>query len=336
MGVFAGWEMPISFAGTLAEHAAVRERVGLFDVSHLGKLMVRGDGAAAFLDRVLTNRIVDLAPGRARYTLMLNEEAGIVDDMIVYALAPGELLVVPNAANLDEVERRMREGCPDGVEIERLSWATIAVQGPRSPEVIASVLAGVPDLGYMRCGRVGEVAVARSGYTGERGYEIFAGPGGALALWDALISRARREEGEPCGLGARDTLRLEMGYPLHGNDIDPDTTPREAHLDWAVAASKDDFVGKEAYGSRPPRKELVGIRMEDRVIPRRGAEVLRGGRTVGECTSGTFSPTLRTGIAMAHVEPGALPEGEAVEVAVRGKRGLGRVARPPFVPSSPK
>jgi aminomethyltransferase len=202
--------------------------------------------------------------------------------------------------------------------------------------VVRGVLAELPELGYMRCARLADVGVARSGYTGERGYEVFAPPERSLEVWDALLALVRKEGGEPCGLAARDTLRLEMGYPLHGNDIDRDTTPREAHLDWAVAASKEDFVGKIAFESRPPRKELIGVRMEDRVIPRRDAAVLHGGRQIGRVTSGTFSPTLKIGIALAYAEPGSLLEGEKVELEVRGKRGIGRVTRPPFVGSSPK
>jgi aminomethyltransferase len=337
MGAFAGWEMPISYAGTLAEHAAVRERVGLFDVTHLGTIGVRGDGAAELLDRVLSNRMTDLAPGRARYTLILDDDAGIVDDIIVYAFLPGEYLVVPNAANVDEVERRLTERAPDPVGIAQLLRAKIAVQGPRSREVLTSVLHDAPDLGYMRCAIVGEVALARSGYTGEHGYEVFSTAEQAQALWEGLLAAARAAGGEPCGLAARDTLRLEMGYPLHGNDIDTGTTPREARLDWAVAASKDDFVGKSAFESRPPRKELVGLKMEDRVIPRRGATVEQAGRSLGAVTSGTFSPTLKNGIALAYIEPpGSLREGERVEVVVRGKRGAARVTHPPFVGSSPK
>ncbi len=337
MGAFAGWEMPISYAGTLSEHAAVRERVGLFDVTHLGAIGVRGDGSAELLDRVLSNRMTTLEPGRARYTLILDDDAGIVDDIIVYAFLPGEFLVVPNAANVDEVERRLREGASGAVGIAPLLRAKIAVQGPRSRSVLAAVLPDAPELGYMRCATVGEVGLARSGYTGEHGYEVFSPAQQAPALWDGLLAAARERGGEPCGLAARDTLRLEMGYPLHGNDIDSTTTPREAKLDWAVAASKDDFVGKAAFESRPARKELVGLRVEDRVIPRRGATVERGGRTLGTVTSGTFSPTLKTGIALAYIEPpGSLPEGEHVDVVVRGKRGKARVTHPPFVASSPK
>ena len=337
MGVFAGWDMPISYEGTIAEHTAVRERAGIFDVSHLGKLMVRGSGAARTLDLALSNRISDLAPGRARYSLILNDDAGIVDDLIVYALGDGELLVVPNASNTEEVEQRIRDAASADTEIEHLDWSTIAVQGPRSREVLAKVLPDVPDLGYMRVARSGpSVSVARSGYTGEHGYEVFAPAAVSTALWDALVAAVREAGGEPAGLAARDTLRLEMGYPLHGNDIDQSTTPREAGLDWAVAASKDAFVGKDAYESKPPRKQLIGIRMVDKIIPRRGASVLLGSRRIGEATSGTFSPTLRIGIALAYVEPGSVQVGEPVELEVRGKRGSGRVTRPPFVPSSPK
>ena len=336
MGAFAGWDMPISYAGTISEHTSVRERVGIFDVSHLGAIGVRGEGSAQLLDEVLSNRMTDLAPGRARYTLILDDDAGIVDDIIVYAFVPGEFLVVPNASNVDEVERRLTEHAPPDVGVAQLPRAKIAVQGPRARDVLTKVLPDLPELGYMRCALIGEHGVARSGYTGEHGYEVFSSFEEAPSLWEALLAAVREAGGEPAGLAARDTLRLEMGYPLHGNDIDTATTPREAHLDWAVATSKPKFVGKDAFESRPPRKELVGIKMSDRVIPRRGAIVLEGGRKLGEVTSGTFSPTLKIGIALAYVEPGSLPEGEKVEIEVRGKRGAGRVTRPPFVPSSPK
>lgn len=336
MGAFAGWDMPISYAGTISEHTSVRERVGIFDVSHLGAIGVRGEGAALLLDEVLSNRMTDLVPGRARYTLILDDDAGIVDDIIVYAFLPGEFLVVPNASNVDEVERRLKEHAKGDVGVAQLPRAKIAVQGPRSHDVLTKALPDVPELGYMRCAPLRGMGVARSGYTGEHGYEVFTSYEIAYPLWEELIRAVREAGGEPAGLAARDTLRLEMGYPLHGNDIDTATTPREAHLDWAVATSKPTFVGKDAYESRAPRKQLVGIKMTDRVIPRRGAVVLDGGRKLGEVTSGTFSPTLKIGIALAYVEPGSLPEGEKVEIEVRGKRGAGRVTRPPFVPSSPK
>lgn len=334
MAPFAGWEMPIEYSGTLAEHARVREAVGIFDVSHLGKLLIAGDGAAALLDRALTNRFADLAPGRARYSLVLDGDAGIVDDLIVYALAGRRYLAVPNAANVGEVEERLRAEAPNGVRIERLEWATIAVQGPRSRDLVLR-FGGANGLRYMGCLEAAGAVVARTGYTGELGYEIFLPSVGAPALWDALVRGARERGGDPCGLGARDTLRLEMGYPLHGNDIDRDTTPVEAGLSWAVDLGKD-FVGRKVLEERSPRKAPVALRMEDRLIPRRGHAVSSRGRSVGTVTSGTFSPTLRVGIALASVEPNAVTEGDVVEVDVRGKRGRARVVRPPFVDRSPK
>jgi aminomethyltransferase len=332
LGAFAGWEMPISYAGTIAEHTAVRTDAGVFDVSHLGKILVTGDAPEGALDATLTNRISDLTPGRARYTLLLDEHAGIVDDMIVYALAPERLLVVPNAANAGDVEARIHARAPGSVRLERTDWAVIAIQGPRSRAVLDAAVGGVPDLKYMRCTTLGEIAVARSGYTGEHGYEVFAPPGKAAGVWRAALGAGA----VPCGLAARDTLRLEMGYPLHGNDIDRETGPKEAGLQWAVAEHKPSFAGKEAYESRPVSKTLVGLRMEDRLIPRRGCAVVAGDRTIGTVTSGTFSPTLKIGIAMAYVVPGSLAAGDACEIDVRGKRGKARVVDPPFVASSPK
>jgi aminomethyltransferase len=330
MGAFGGWEMPISYAGTIAEHTAVRDDCGVFDVSHLGKFMVHGDTARDDLDRALTNRIADLEIGHARYTLILNDDAGIIDDLIVYALAADRILAVPNAANVDAVRDRVASA---GAKVEPLGWATLAVQGPRSGAVLRAVLPAVPGLPYLGVTQLDDgMVVARTGYTGEHGYEIFCDASRAAAVWDAVTA----EGVVPCGLAARDTLRLEMGYPLHGNDIDQDTTPREAGLGWAVARAKTDYLGKKAYESRGPRKQLTGVRMTDKVIPRRGARVLRGGRPIGTCTSGTFSPTLKIGIALAYVEPGSVTEGDDVEIEVRSKTGRGVVTKPPFVPRDPR
>lgn len=332
MGVFGGWDMPISYAGTVAEHTAVRTDAGVFDVSHLGKILVTGDGAAALLDRALTNRFTDLSESRARYTLMLDDDGGIVDDMIVYRLGD-DYLVVPNASNVDEVERRLRATAgADAAAIERADDAILALQGPRSRPVLDAVIKDVPMLGYMHMARIGAFGIARSGYTGEHGYEIFVPPADAPALWKAIVDQGAT----PCGLAARDTLRTEMGYPLHGNDIDRDTMPAEAGLRWAVGKDKDGFAGKEAIESREPRKTLVGIVMIDRVIPRRGCAVIAGGQAVGTCTSGTFSPTRKIGIALASVTPGSVKDGDAVTVEVRGKTGSGIVTKPPFVDSNPR
>jgi len=331
MGEFGGWEMPISYAGTVSEHTAVRERAGLFDVSHLGKLIVRGDGVAAFLDTQLTNRMTDLAEGRARYTLICDEDGGIVDDLIVYATGPGERLLVPNAANADEVEQRLRKAAPAGISVERLDWTTLAVQGPASVEVLPEA----KDLGYMRVTTAGGRVVARSGYTGEVGFEVFTPAEDAGAAWDVLLQAVEQRGGAPCGLAARDTLRLEMGYPLHGNDIDRATRPSEAGLGWAVKLDGRTFAGSDAL-REPARRALVGLRMLDRLIPRRDQDVMRDGRAIGRVTSGTFSPTLKAGIALASVEPNEVASGDEVAIDVRGKTGRAVVVRPPFVDRSPK
>jgi aminomethyltransferase len=336
MGAFGGWEMPISYAGTLAEHAAVRERVGLFDVSHLGKVLIHGRDAGSFLDSQLTNRMVPLAPGRARYTLICDDDGGIIDDLIVYALDDDDLLAVPNAANRDGVARRLREAAPAGIEVEVLDWTTLAVQGPSSPAIVNELFPASKELGYMRLVRDGDVVIARSGYTGEVGYELFTAAADAAPVWERVLAMVRDADGEPCGLAARDTLRLEMGYPLHGNDIGPDVTPLESGLGWAVALEGRAFPGRDALAARAPRTDLVGLRMQDKLIPRRGQQVLGDGRVLGTVTSGTFSPTLRVGIAMARVEHDTVATAAEVEVDVRGKTGRARAVAMPFVDRSPK
>jgi aminomethyltransferase len=336
MGMFAGWDMPISYTGTVAEHTAVRERAGIFDVSHLGKLLVSGPGSATFLDAQLTNKMADLQVGRARYTLICNEDAGILDDLIVYAIAPDEMLVVPNASNRDAVFERLAAAAPSGLKVAVLEWSTLAVQGPRSREIVEALYPASKGLGYMRVAREEDVIVSRSGYTGEVGYEVFTTDAAAPETWDRLLAAVRDVGGEPAGLAARDTLRLEMGYPLHGNDIDPQTTPAEAGLMWAVHLEGRHFPGARAIASRAPTKSLVGLRMTDKLIPRHGHDVRADGRSIGIVTSGTFSPTLRIGIALAYVQARTVTEGDAVEIDVRGKTGRAQVVKPPFVSSSPR
>ncbi|GAC1414581.1 MAG: glycine cleavage system aminomethyltransferase GcvT [Actinomycetota bacterium] len=335
MGSFGGWDMPISYAGTVGEHTAVRTSCGVFDVSHLGKILVTGQGAAALLDRALTRDIATIQQGEARYTLMLDENAGIVDDMIVYGIPEG-LLVVPNASNVDEVERRLldtqKEMNLSDADVRQTDDVILALQGPRSREVLDKVISGVPAIEYMHIAGAAPYTIARSGYTGEHGYEIFAKREDAVSLWRALLSAGVT----PAGLAARDTLRLEMGYPLHGSDIDRTTTPKEALLMWAVKKNAP-FTGSDALAEKQKSKTLIGILMSDRAIPRHGCVVAtRDGTTLGEVTSGTFSPTLKTGIALAYVKPDAVGVGDHVSVDVRGKRGTGVVKKPPFVGSSPK
>lgn len=349
MGPFAGWEMPIEYAGTLSEHRAVREAVGIFDLTHLGKVEVSGPGARAALQHALSGDLDRLeGPGAAQYTLCLTGDGTIVDDLIVYWTGDGYLLV-PNAANWPKVAEAVRAsadeaGAPAEV-VPRPEVAVLAVQGPRAPDLVAGLFpAEVAALQYMHHAPVtwaGEpLRLARSGYTGERGYELLVPGDLAAKLWEELFERGEPLGAVPAGLGARDTLRLEMGYPLHGNDISTSTDPFEARVGWAVAMGKPDFRGREALARRkdagPTPRLLVGLVSTDRLIPRHGMAVLDGERRVGEVTSGTFSPTLRHGIALAYLERALAEPGTELTVDVRGRRGAVRVTRPPFVDSSPK
>lgn len=338
MGEFAGWSMPIEYEGTLKEHRAVREDVGIFDLTHLGKIDVQGEGAGGWLQRVLSNDLEKVGVGGAQYNLVLTEDGGIVDDVIAYRLAERDWLVVPNAANTSAVLEALRaETRADVVVNHRPDLTTIAVQGPRSIDLVTPLVPEVSSLASMACttGTYREAAfpVARSGYTGEKGVELFAPEGIAPALWRDLVEAGA----VPVGLAARDTLRLEMGYALHGNDIGPDRDPVEAMLTWACALDTD-FVGRDAVAKAKeagPARRLRGLRMRDRRIPRPHQDVYRGEERVGETTSGTFSPTLKIGIAMAYLDADITP-GDTVGVDVRGKRGEAEVVKPPFVDASPK
>ena len=344
MGAFAGWDMPIEYQGTLAEHRAVREAVGVFDLSHLGKVEVAGDGASDALQHALSNDLDRLTePGAAQYTLCLTDDGTIVDDLIVYREADGFLLV-PNAANWPKVADAVRDSAPPTTEVTpRPDVAVIAVQGPRAPELVAALFPEVAELAYMHMAAAhygGQPArFCRTGYTGERGFELLVPGDVAPKLWEELFDRGAPLGIVPVGLGARDTLRLEMGYALHGNDISTGTDPFEARLGWAVALDKGGFRGREALRARKqagPERLLVGLAATDRLIPRHGMAVLDGDRRVGEVTSGTFSPTLRHGIALAYVLPDVAAKDTELQVDVRGKRGGARVTRPPFVDTSPR
>lgn len=333
MGAFGGWDMPISYVGTLREHEAVRTSVGIFDVSHLGKILVMGEGARAMLDRVLTNRMIDLPPGRSRYAMVCTEGGGIVDDLIAYGLSEDRVLVVPNASNRDAVAEILRLHADATVRLEEPDWTTIAVQGPASKRLIETRWPDTVGLPYTGVIAIDPLTIARTGYTGEWGYEVFTPAADGPAVWEALAADVRASGGQVCGLAARDTLRLEMGYPLHGSDIDLTTTPFEAGLGWAVKLEGREFLGSRALAQEPSRM-LRGLRGIDRLIPRAGCAVFDGDRVVGSTTSGTMSPTLRTGIALAYLD--ALFLGDRVEVEVRGKRGMFEVVDPPFVDRSPK
>ncbi|MCU1623220.1 MAG: glycine cleavage system protein [Frankiales bacterium] len=331
---FGGWEMPIEYpgGGVLKEHAAVREDVGVFDVSHLGKGVVRGPGALDFVNARLSNDLRRIGPGQAQYTLCCDESGGVVDDLIAYVRSEDEVFLIPNAANTATVMAKLAAEAPDDLEVtdQHTRYGVIAVQGPRAPELVGKL--GLPtDHGYMSYTVSGDMIVCRTGYTGELGYELLPPWDEAGALWDRIVEAGAL----PCGLGARDTLRTEMGYPLHGQDLSLTITPVQARAGWAVGWDKAAFWGREALlaeRAEGPRRALWGLESQDRGIPRAHMVVSRDGRDIGEVTSGTFSPTRRVGIGLALLEKGTA-EGDEVTVDVRGRTSLMRVVKPPFVPS---
>lgn len=337
---FGGWEMPVSYAGTVAEHTAVRESVGLFDVSHLGKATVRGPGAAEFVNSALTNDLGRIGPGKAQYTLCCAPDGGVVDDLIAYYVGDDELFLVPNAANTAAVVDRLTAAAPPAITVtgEHRGYGVFAVQGPQSAQVLAAM--GLPaDLSYMAfadtvwAGR--PVRVCRTGYTGEHGYELLPRWADAEVLFRALVERVRAAGGAVAGLGARDTLRTEMGYPLHGHELSAEITPVQARASWAVGWAKDNFWGKaalEAERAAGAKRVLLGLEALERGIPREKQVVRHDGNEVGVITSGTFSPTRQIGIALALLDP-ALAPGTEVVVDVRGRSLRCAVVKPPFVPA---
>ncbi len=341
LGPFGGWSMPLSYpGGTVAEHTAVREAAGVFDVSHLGTLAITGPGAAELVNGVFTADLGRIEPGRAQYTLCCTETGGVVDDVIVYLVGPDEVLAVPNAANAAAVAEILREAAPAGVVVtdRHRDVAVLAVQGPRSTEIVESVVGPVAGLEYMAFRDLDppdldRMRVCRTGYTGERGYELLVAADGAGPVWDALVAAGA----VPAGLGARDTLRTEMGYPLHGQDLSPDISPVQAGSGWAVGWAKPAFRGRAALLAEKeagPARRLRGLRATGRGVPRAGMPVLAGGERVGVTTSGTFSPTLRTGIALALIDTAAgVALDDTVVVDVRGRGLECTVVKPPFVPS---
>ena len=337
---FGGWEMPIEYpgGGVVAEHTAVRERVGIFDVSHLGKALVRGPGAADFVNRCFTNDLRRIGPGQAQYTMCCDDNGGVVDDLIQYLRSDDEVFLIPNAANTTEVVRRLTAAAPEGIEVTNLhqDYAVIAVQGPQSDEVLQALELPVGH-DYMQFREVqwrGQpVIVCRTGYTGERGYELVPTWDTAGELWDALVAAMAAYDGMPCGLGARDTLRTEMGYPLHGQDLSLQITPVQARSGWAVGWKKDEFWGREALlaeRATGPARISRGVSVSGRGIPRAHCAVTKDGAVVGEVTSGTFSPTLKHGIALALLDP-SVAEGDEVAIDVRGRAVAGTFVKPPFV-----
>ncbi|WP_405150617.1 glycine cleavage system aminomethyltransferase GcvT [Nocardia salmonicida] len=342
---FGGWEMPVQYGGTVGEHTAVRTTVGLFDVSHLGKATVSGPGAAAFVNSALTNDLGRIRPGKAQYTLCCAEDGGVIDDLIAYYVGDDEVFLVPNAANTAAVVAELRKVAPAGITVtdQHRDYAVFAVQGPKATEVLTAL--GLPtEMEYMAYadaeweGR--PVRVCRTGYTGEHGYELLPKWADAEPVFRALITEVEAAGGQAAGLGARDTLRTEMGYPLHGHELSLDITPNQARTGWAVGWKKPEFWGKAALEQEKadgPRRTLMGLRALDRGVLRQGQTVLRDGAPVGETTSGTFSPSLKVGIALALLDTDAkLEPGDEVEVDVRGRKLRATVVKPPFVDTKTK
>jgi aminomethyltransferase len=336
---FAGWDMPLDYGSVVAEHESVRTACGVFDLAHLGSVLVTGPDAAVTVQRACTNDVGALAEGRAHYSLCLDADGGIVDDLLVYRVPPG-YFVVPNAANTGAVLDALRAGADGDVDVRdaKDELVCVAVQGPMSAEVLHAIGIPTDGLDYLDCRWDAQRGIlARSGYTGECGYEVFLPPGDAPVLWDRLLDAG----GSPVGLGARDTLRLEMGYPLHGNDIGVGVNPVDAGLTWAVKPDNSlgvGFRGQEAYlaqRERPAGRRLRGLRVLGKGIPRAGCRVLRDGAQAGIVTSGTFSPTLRIGIALAYLDIEVAP-GDGVEIEVRGKAVAAEVVTPPFVDANPR
>jgi aminomethyltransferase len=333
---FAGWSMPVQYGGVIEEHRAVRSGAGIFDVSHMGRFEIRGDDAQHDLQRLLSNDLAALGAGDAQYSLLTNAAGGIVDDLIVYRRPDGYLLVV-NAANRDVDLAHLRDGLASSVvEDDSDATAMLALQGPSSLSLLATIAEGALEIELAPAFSWGvlEVAgvpctLARTGYTGELGVELICAAADAERLWDALTGAAA----VPCGLGARDTLRLEVCYPLHGNDIGPDTNAIEAGLGW-VCARDLEFTGSDVLGEtrrRGPARRLVAFRMLERAIPRAGCEILdESGAVVGQVTSGTMSPSLGEGIGMGYVPMPLAEPGTAIVVDVRGRRHAAEVASKPL------
>lgn len=337
---FGGWDMPVSYEGVLAEHKAVREACGLFDISHMGEIFVSGPGAEAALQWLTTNDVSKLRDGQAQYSLLLNESGGAVDDIIVYRLKPDRYLVCVNAANIDKDREWMKLHLKAGAELSDRSpeMGMVALQGPASARVLAKFGFDLSSVDRFHCreARIAGVPVllARTGYTGEDGCEFFLENKVLIEFWENLIAAGQPEGLVPVGLGARDTLRLEMGYPLYGHELSENIGPWEAGLGWVVKPDAKDFLGKKALVEAKAKgvaRRVRGLRMEEPGIPREGFAVYQGSNKVGATLSGTFSPSLEIGIASALLDASLSPEAGEIFVDIRGKMKKAKITKFPFL-----
>lgn len=337
---FAGWSMPVQYSGTLAEHAAVRERAGLFDVSHMGLFCVEGPDASALLQYLTPNDLARIGDGQAQYSMFLNDTGGVVDDIIIYRERADRFLIVVNAGNLEKDWHWIMAHQRGDVRVTDLSkdTALIALQGPKAQAMLQPLVAGdlatLKRFGFRHDTIAGvPVTVARTGYTGSPGFEMFVPSASAGVAWKALLDAGTSHGILPCGLGARDTLRLEMAYPLHGHEISEKISPLEARLDWVLKLDKPEFIGRDALRTQRDKglaRVLVGLRMTDSGIPRDGYSVVHAHKPVGYVTSGTMSPSLKVGIGLALVPPALSTPGTMLAVDIRGRERAAEVVATPF------
>ena len=345
---FVGWNMPIQFAGVLSEHTCVRERVGLFDVSHMGEIEVKGKDAKKFLQFLLSNNVEKMFDGSILYSLMCYETGGVVDDLLAYRFSENHYFLCVNASNSDkDYDWIARHASSFNVNIKNTSSETsqLALQGPDAKNVLQSLCdISLDDLSYynFRRGMVNNVEslISRTGYTGEDGFELYLSPEKVSEVFRSLMEQGRSYGIQPIGLGARDTLRIEMGYPLYGNEIDNNPTPLDAGLGWVIKFDKGEFLGRgsllkqKEQGS--PRRKLVGLKLLTRGVPRAHYQVFKNGESVGEVTSGTFSPTLNTGVGLCYVSSEYSDIGNHLDVKIRDQLVATEVIQLPFVPSHVK
>jgi aminomethyltransferase len=338
---FAGYEMPIQYTGIIEEHKRVRAGVGVFDVSHMGEFMVSGKGATAFLQRLTLNDVTKLFPGRIQYSAMCYENGGIIDDLLVYNLAQDKFMVVVNASNMEKDFAWMKDHLTPDVTLtdESDQTALLAVQGPKAEATLqkltSAVLSQIQYYHFVQGTLAGvPMIISRTGYTGEAGFELYCAPANAEKVWTAVFDAGREFGIGPVGLGARDTLRLEMGFCLYGNDIDQTTNPLEAGLGWITRMSKPEFIGKaalEAVKKNGLQRKLVGMVLPEKTVARHGYSIRANGATIGVVTSGTFSPSLEKGIAMGYVAQEFAKPGTTIAVDVRGTDKAATVVSIPFL-----
>lgn len=340
MVAFAGWEMPVQYRGVIQEHLAVRSRAGLFDVSHMGEVEIRGPQALDLCQRLTANDVSRLKKGQAQYNLLLNEDGGVVDDIVIYRLETDHFFICVNAGNTDKDFQWIKDKTKGNVEIQDVSsnYVQLALQGPSAAKLLQTLTSlrleemrpfhfSFGEVSSIRC------LVARTGYTGEDGFEIYSHPSDGERLWNGLSEAGKNVGLQPAGLGARDTLRLEKAYPLYGHELNENTTPLEAGLEWVTKFSKEFFLGREALLKEKHegvKRKLVGLEMTEPGIPRSHYPILKQGRPIGEVTSGTKSPTLGRSIALGYVLTEETGVGNVVEVEIRGRRLGTRIVTLPF------